>query len=82
MQYELLDKVNYPQDIKNFSMPQLNKLAAEIRDFITHCVSCTGGHLASNLGAIELTIAMHYVFEFSKDRLVWMSDINAMPIKF
>ncbi|MFA5292695.1 MAG: 1-deoxy-D-xylulose-5-phosphate synthase [Phycisphaerae bacterium] len=71
MQYELLDKVNYPKDIRTLSMPQLNKLAAEIRDFITHSVSCTGGHLASNLGAIELTIAMHYVFDFSKDKLVW-----------
>ncbi len=71
MQYELLDKINSPQDIKTFSMSQLNRLAAEVRDFITHCVSCTGGHLASNLGAIELTIAMHYVFNFSTDRLLW-----------
>jgi 1-deoxy-D-xylulose-5-phosphate synthase len=71
MQYELLDKINSPQDIKALSKAQLNRLAAEVRDFITHCVSCTGGHLASNLGAIELTIAMHYVFDFSTDRLLW-----------
>jgi len=71
MQYELLDKINSPKDIRSLSMPQLNKLAAEIRDFITHSVSCTGGHLASNLGAVELTIAMHYVFDFSRDKLVW-----------
>ncbi len=71
MQYELLDKINSPQDIKALSVAQLNRLAAEVRDFITHCVSCTGGHLASNLGAIELTIAMHYVFDFSTDRLLW-----------
>lgn len=71
MQYELLDKINSPQDIKALSVAQLNRLAAEVRDFITHCVSCTGGHLASNLGAIELTIAMHYVFNFSTDRLLW-----------
>ncbi len=71
MQYELLDKINSPRDIKTLSMSQLNKLAAEIRDFITHCVSCTGGHLASSLGVIELTIAMHYVFDFSTDKLLW-----------
>lgn len=71
MQYELLDKINSPKDVRSLSMPQLNKLAAEIRDYITHSVSCTGGHLASNLGAVELTIAMHYVFDFSNDKLVW-----------
>ncbi len=71
MQYELLDKINSPNDIRSLTMPQLNKLAAEIRDYITHSVSCTGGHLASNLGVVELTIAMHYVFDFSKDKLLW-----------
>jgi len=71
MQYELLDKINYPQDIRSLSIPQLNKLASEICHFITYSVSKSGGHLASNLGALELTIAMHYVFDFTKDKLVW-----------
>ena len=71
MQYEFLDKVNSPNDLRILSTVQLNKLAAEIRDYITQSVSCTGGHLASNLGVVELTIAMHYVFDFSKDKLLW-----------
>ncbi len=71
MQYELLDKINYPQDLRTLTIPQLNKLASEICHFITYSVSKCGGHLASNLGAIELTIAMHYVFDFTKDKLVW-----------
>ncbi|HBG27572.1 MAG: 1-deoxy-D-xylulose-5-phosphate synthase [Planctomycetes bacterium GWF2_41_51] len=71
MQYELLDKINTPQDLRLLTVPQLNTLASEIREFITHSVSCTGGHLASNLGAVDLTIAMHYVFDFTKDKLIW-----------
>jgi 1-deoxy-D-xylulose-5-phosphate synthase len=71
MQYEILDKINSPADLKPLSVAQLNKLASELRDYITQSVSQTGGHLASNLGVIELTIAMHYVFDFSADRLLW-----------
>jgi 1-deoxy-D-xylulose-5-phosphate synthase len=71
MQYEFLDKINSPNDLRILSVAQLNKLAAEVRDYITQSVSCTGGHLASNLGVVELTIAMHYVFDFSKDKLLW-----------
>ena len=71
MQYEFLDKIDSPNDLRILSVAQLNKLAAEIRDYITQSVSCTGGHLASNLGVVELTIAMHYVFDFSKDKLLW-----------
>jgi 1-deoxy-D-xylulose-5-phosphate synthase len=71
MQYELLDKINSPQDLRALTIPQLNKLASEICHFITYSVSQCGGHLASNLGAIELTIALHYVFDFTKDKLVW-----------
>lgn len=71
MQYEVLEKINSPMDLKQFSTAQLNKLASELRDYITQSVSQTGGHLASNLGVVELTIAMHYVFDFSTDRLLW-----------
>ncbi|MEN6383811.1 MAG: 1-deoxy-D-xylulose-5-phosphate synthase [Phycisphaerales bacterium] len=71
MQYELLDKINYPQDLKALNTTQLNRLSTEICNYITNCVSKTGGHLASSLGAIDLTIAMHYVFDFSKDKLIW-----------
>ena len=58
-------------DLKQLSMQELNKLASELRAYITQSVSQTGGHLASNLGVVELTIAMHYVFDFSKDKLLW-----------
>lgn len=71
MQYELLNEIKYPVDTRSLTIPQLNQLAAEICDYITNTLSKTGGHLASNLGAIELTIAMHYVFDFTKDKLIW-----------
>ncbi len=71
MQYEILDKIDSPTDLKQLSVAQLNKLASELIDFITQSVSQTGGHLASNLGVVELTIAMHYVFDFSSDKLLW-----------
>lgn len=71
MQYEVLEKINSPADLKQLSAEWLNKLALELSDFITQSVSRTGGHLASSLGVVELTIAMHYVFDFSKDRLLW-----------
>ena len=58
-------------DLKQLSMQELNKLASELRAYITQSVSQTGGHLASNLGVVELTIAMHYVFDFSTDKLLW-----------
>jgi len=68
---KLLDKINGPQDLHLLSVEELTELADEIREFITHSVSKTGGHLASNLGVIEVTIAMHYVFDFNKDKLLW-----------
>ena len=68
---KILDKINCPADIKKLSVEQLKTLASEIRDFIIEKVSVNGGHLASNLGAIEVTLAMHYVFDFDNDYLFW-----------
>ncbi len=68
---KLLGKINSPDDIKSLSIDQLNQLASEIREFLVENVSNTGGHLASNLGVVELTLALHRIFDFSKDRLVW-----------
>jgi len=68
---ELLDKVNSPADVKRLSVPQLTELAGEIRSFILDSVSKTGGHLASNLGVVELTLALHCVFDFKIDKLLW-----------
>ena len=68
---EILKKVNSPADLKKLPVKQLKELAEEIRQFILDTISKTGGHLASNLGAVELTLAMHYVFDFKKDKLLW-----------
>jgi len=66
-----LNGINSPADIKKLSVPQLKTLAEEIRQFILGSVSKTGGHLASNLGVVELTLALHYAFDFKKDKLLW-----------
>jgi 1-deoxy-D-xylulose-5-phosphate synthase len=66
-----LDQVNGPADLKKLPVPKLEALAAEIRQLILKCVSQTGGHLASNLGAVELTLALHYAFDFQQDKLLW-----------
>jgi 1-deoxy-D-xylulose-5-phosphate synthase len=68
---EFLNEVSSPADVKNLSVSELKTLAEEIRHFILGSVSKTGGHLASNLGVVELTLAMHYVFDFKHDKLLW-----------
>jgi 1-deoxy-D-xylulose-5-phosphate synthase len=68
---DLLNKINSPEDLRKLSARELETLAHEIREFITQCISVTGGHLASNLGVVELTLALHYVFDFKKDKLLW-----------
>lgn len=70
-QTNLLENIKSPEDLKQLSIEQLKLLSDEVRWFMTHSVSQTGGHLASNLGVIELTIAMHRVFDFKKDKLLW-----------
>ena len=67
----LLEQINTPDDLKKLTIPQLQPLADEIRRFILDSVSKTGGHLASSLGVVELTVAMHYVFNFNADKLLW-----------
>jgi len=69
--YMILDKVNYPKDIKKLNKKEKIELASELRDFIIKTVSNTGGHLASSLGVVELTIALFSCFELPKDKIVW-----------
>jgi len=69
--YKILDTIHAPKDLKKLNTDQLNVLAIDIRKFLIDTVSKTGGHLASNLGVVELTIALHYVFESPKDRFIW-----------
>ncbi|MGD9950098.1 MAG: 1-deoxy-D-xylulose-5-phosphate synthase [Desulfobulbus sp.] len=67
----LLDTINSPRDLRRLSLPQMAQLAQELRETIITTVAQTGGHLAPSLGVVELSIALHYVFDTPKDRLVW-----------
>ncbi len=67
----ILDQINSPADLRSLSQAELNQLATEIRGFIVDAVSATGGHLGSNLGAVEITLAVHRVFESPKDVVLW-----------
>lgn len=69
--YNILDNVNYPEDVKKLNIVEKKQLADEIRKYILEIVSQNGGHLASNLGIVELTIALHSVFNCPKDKIVW-----------
>lgn len=69
--YPLLDTIQHPAQLRALDRKQLPQLAEELRNFLVDSVSRTGGHLSSNLGTVELTIALHYVFNTPKDRLVW-----------
>ncbi|HTH39485.1 MAG TPA: 1-deoxy-D-xylulose-5-phosphate synthase [Rhodocyclaceae bacterium] len=69
--FPLLETINSPAELRALSPEQLAGVATEMREFLLHSVSKTGGHLSSNLGTVELTIALHYVFDTPEDRLVW-----------
>ncbi len=67
----LIEKIKSPQDLKKLSIPELKELARELREIIIETVATNGGHLASNLGAVDLTIALHYVFNSPEDKIIW-----------
>ncbi len=77
----LLDSIHSPEDLRKLNREQLGALAGELRTFLVESVSKTGGHLASNLGVVELTIALHYVFNTPDDRLVWDVGHQTYPHK-
>ena len=81
MKHKLLESIASPADVRNLSRGELKQLAAELRDFVVQSVSQTGGHLSSNLGTIELTIALHHVFNTPHDRLVWDVGHQTYPHK-
>ena len=68
--YQYLDKVNFPSDIKNLKTSELKILAKEVREEMIDAVSVTGGHLGAGLGVVELTIALHYVFDTPNDKII------------
>jgi len=67
----LLDKINFPSDLKNLSFSEMEQLASEIRCYMLDVISERGGHLASSLGVVELTIALHHVFNTPDDKIIW-----------
>ena len=69
--YPLLETIQDPSDLRKIDRKRLPELAAELRRFIVESVASTGGHFSSNLGTVELTLALHYVFQTPEDRLVW-----------
>src|SRR5919205_11430 len=82
----LLDSIHTPADIRKLSMTELATLAGELRQHIFEAVSKNGGHLASNLGVVELTLALHYVYDFGPypagpDRLLWDVGHQSYPHK-
>lgn len=79
--YPLLKQINFPKDLKNYSQSQLPIICEELRQFLLNSVSRSSGHLASGLGVIELTVALHYVYDTPFDQLIWDVGHQAYPHK-
>ena len=81
MSEKLLDKINYPADLRQLKKNQLEQVARELRSEVIDVVSETGGHLGAGLGVVELTVALHYVFNTPQDKLVWDVGHQCYPHK-
>ncbi len=81
MKHPLLSTIHQPADVRRLSRTELHQLASELRDFLVDSVAQTGGHLSSNLGTVELTIALHHIFNTPHDRLVWDVGHQTYPHK-
>jgi len=81
MKYQFLDTIDSPADLRKLQVKDLRAVCADVRDFLVDSVSQTGGHFGAGLGAVELAVALHYVFETPKDRLVWDTGHQAYPHK-
>ncbi|MFT8763895.1 MAG: 1-deoxy-D-xylulose-5-phosphate synthase N-terminal domain-containing protein, partial [Gluconobacter potus] len=79
--YPELDRVRFPADMRNLSVDQLKQLADELRSETVDAVSTTGGHLGASLGVVELTVALHAVFNTPDDRIIWDVGHQAYPHK-
>ena len=79
--YQLLKNINTPADVRKLKKDQLKALAEELRNYLTHTVSISGGHFSAGLGTVELTVALHYVFDTPTDQLVWDVGHQAYPHK-
>ena len=78
---KLLDKIKYPVDLRKINLEDLKRLSKELREELIDVVSTTGGHLGAGLGVVELTVALHYVFNTPKDKLVWDVGHQSYPHK-
>ena len=81
MNEKLLDKINYPSDLRKYKKNQLEQISKELRSEVIEAVSETGGHLGAGLGVVELTVALHYVFNTPNDKLVWDVGHQCYPHK-
>src|SRR5262245_25894138 len=79
--HPLLTTLDSPADLRRLPLARLPEVAAELREFLVHALSGPGGHLAAGLGTVELTIALHYVYDTPDDRLVWDVGHQAYPHK-
>ena len=79
--YKFLNNINFPSDIKKLSNSDLKILSKEIREKMIEAVSKTGGHLGAGLGVVELTVALHYIFDTPKDKIIWDVGHQSYPHK-
>ena len=78
---KFIRKINFPADLRKFKKEDLKQISDELRDELIDVVSETGGHLGAGLGVVELTVALHYVFDTPKDKLVWDVSHQCYPHK-
>ncbi len=81
MEFQFFDKIDYPQDLRKLDVKDLRTVCTELREFLVDSVSKTGGHLGAGLGAVELAVALHYVFDTPTDKLIWDTGHQAYPHK-
>ena len=79
--YKYLNNINFPSDIKKLSVDKLQELSKEVREEMISAVSETGGHLGAGLGVVELTVALHYIFDTPNDKLIWDVGHQSYPHK-
>ena len=81
-EYQFLDQISFPSDLKRIPEKHLQKVADELREEMIDAVSVTGGHLGASLGVVELSVALHYIFNTPNDKLIWDVGPQCYHIKF
>ena len=78
---DLIKQINFPADLKKFKKEELKQISDELRDELIDVVSETGGHLGAGLGVVELTVALHYIFDTPNDKIIWDVGHQSYPHK-